>query len=101
MCLLADSYITLGVHVQQWLCSCRVCVCVSVKSHLTSGASVRPENAAMYSAGNEGKNIVVISMKPMHFRDQVLPPLEGHTYGWPFPAKNMHVHCTYASSKVQ
>ena len=31
--------------------SCRVCV--SVKSHLTSGASVRPENAVTYSAGNE------------------------------------------------
>ena len=32
-----------------------VCVCVSVKSHLTYGASVRPENAVMYSAGNEGQ----------------------------------------------
>ena len=31
-----------------------VCVCVSVKSHLTYGASVRPENAVTYSAGNEG-----------------------------------------------
>ena len=29
-------------------------VCVS---HLTYGASVRPENAATYSAGNEGQNI--------------------------------------------
>ena len=34
-----------------------VCVCVSVKSHLTYGASVRPENAAIYSAGNEGQKI--------------------------------------------
>ena len=32
-------------------------VCVSVKSHLTYGASVRPENAVMYSAGNEGQKI--------------------------------------------
>ena len=32
-------------------------VCVSVKSHLTYGASVRPENAVTYSAGNEGQNI--------------------------------------------
>ena len=31
-----------------------VCVCLSVKSHLTSGASVRPENAVRHSAGNEG-----------------------------------------------
>ena len=40
------------------LCVC-VCVsvCLSVKSHLTYGASVRPENAVMYSAGNEGQNI--------------------------------------------
>ena len=40
-------------------CSCRVCVCVclSVKSHLTSGASVRPENAVTYSAGDEGQKI--------------------------------------------
>ena len=31
-----------------------VCVCVSVQ-HLTSGASVRPENAVTYSACNEGE----------------------------------------------
>ena len=34
-----------------------VCVSVSVKSHLTYGASVRPENAVTYSAGNEGQKI--------------------------------------------
>ena len=34
-----------------------VCVYVSVKSHLTYGASVRPENAITYSAGNEGQKI--------------------------------------------
>ena len=28
---------------------------MSVKSHLTYGASVRPENAVTYSAGNEGQ----------------------------------------------
>ena len=33
-----------------------LCVCVSVKSHLTSGASVRPENTVTYSAGNESQN---------------------------------------------
>ena len=32
-------------------------MCLSVKSHLTYGASVRPENAVTYSAGNEGQNI--------------------------------------------
>ena len=38
------------------LCVC-VCVCLSVKSHLTSGASVRPENPVTYSAGNGGPKI--------------------------------------------
>ena len=33
-----------------------VCVCVCLQ-HLTYGASVRPENAVTYSAGNEGQNI--------------------------------------------
>ena len=32
-----------------------VCVCLSVKSHLTSAASVRPENIVTYSAGNGGR----------------------------------------------
>ena len=34
-----------------------VSVCLSVKSRLTYGASVRPENAVTYSAGNEGQKI--------------------------------------------
>ena len=43
-------------------CAARVAVvgfvCVSVfKSHLTYGASVRPENAVTYSVGNEGQNV--------------------------------------------
>ena len=37
-----------------WVC---MSVCLSVKSHLTYGASVRPENVVTYSAGNEGKNV--------------------------------------------
>ena len=35
----------------------RVCLCLSVKSHLTSGAFVRPENTVTYSAGNGGQKI--------------------------------------------
>ena len=42
-------------------CAARVTVvgsvCLSVKSHLTYGGSVRPETAVTYSAGNEGQNI--------------------------------------------
>ena len=35
-----------------------LCVCLSVcLSHLTYGASVRPENAVTYPAGNEGKKV--------------------------------------------
>ena len=43
-------------------------VCVSVKSHLTYGASVRPENAVTYSAGNEGQKIcgVFSENAPLH-----------------------------------
>ena len=61
--------------------SCRVCVsvCLSVKSHLTSGASVHPENGVMYSVGNEGQKYVAFSLKPMSFRDRALPPFDGHT----------------------
>ena len=57
--------------VQRWLslinprraCAARVTVAgsvrlsVSVKSHLTSGVSAHPENAVMYSVGNEGQKI--------------------------------------------
>ena len=34
-----------------WSCVC-VSVCLSVKSHLTSGVSVRPQNTVVYSVGN-------------------------------------------------
>ena len=34
-----------------------LCVCLSVKSHLTLEASLCPENAVMYSAGNEGQKV--------------------------------------------
>ena len=61
---MALSLLTLGVQVQEgycsWVCGC-VCVCLSVclsvKSHLTSGASVRPENTVTYSVDNGGQNL--------------------------------------------
>ena len=37
-----------------WVC---VSVCVCVWSHLTYGASIRPENAVTYLEGNEGQKI--------------------------------------------
>ena len=50
-------------------CSCAcVCVCVSVKSHLTSGASVRPENSVTYSAGNGGQKICGVFSETTPFK---------------------------------
>ena len=46
--------LTLGAHAQRGLLFLCLCVCLSVKSHLTYGASVSPENAVRYSAA---KNI--------------------------------------------
>ena len=49
------------------VCVC-VSVCLSVKSHLTSGASVRPENTVTYPAGNGGQKFVGFSLKPLRSR---------------------------------
>ena len=73
------------------VCVC-VCVCLSVKSHLTYGASVRPENAVTYSAGNEGQNICGVFSETAPFRDPALPPLYGHAYSQPF--FNTYFSCT-------
>ena len=48
------------------VCVCvSVClsVCLSIKSHLTSGVSVRPENTVTYSAGNGGQTIYGVFFK--------------------------------------
>ena len=51
------------------MCVC-VClsVCLSVKSHLTSGASVHPENTVAYSAGNGGKKICGLFFETTPFK---------------------------------
>ena len=58
---LGYSVFCYGIINPRRACAARVTVvgsvCLSVKSHLTYGASVRPENAVTYSAGNEGQNI--------------------------------------------
>ena len=48
-----------------WVC---LCVCLSVKSNLTSGASVRPENTVTYSVGNEGQKICVVFSETAPFK---------------------------------
>ena len=61
-----------------------LCVCLSVKSHFTYGASVRPENAVTYSAGNEGQNICgVFSVNAPLLRSSGVA-IVFHTFRWPF-----------------
>ena len=55
-----------------------------VKSHLTSGASVRRENAAIYSAGNEGQKMCGIFSETAPLQRSSAPSFDGHTSGRPF-----------------
>ena len=59
------------------LCVC-VCVCVYVKSHLASGASVRPEIAVTDSAGNGGQKFVGFSLKPLCSRVTAIRAFYGY-----------------------
>ena len=69
-------------------CTARVTVvgsvCLSVKSHLTSGASVRPENAVTYSAG---KNICGFFSETASLQRSSTPYIETHTYIFPRKAR--------------
>ena len=68
-------------------------VCVSVKSHLTYGASVRPENAVTYSAGNEGQKIcgVFSETAPLQ-RSSTLSVVRPCVQLAIFPAESTHAH---------
>ena len=78
--------LTLGAHAQRGLWS----VCLCVRSHLTYGASVRPENAITYSAGNEGQNIcgVFSETAPLQTPSVVRPYVQSAI----FPAESTHAH---------
>ena len=65
-------------------------VCVSVKSHLTSGASVPPENTVLN--GQVGQKLVGFSQKLLHCRDPALPPLKAIRTVSHFPTKGAHAH---------
>ena len=56
-----------------------VCVCASVKSHLTLEASLRPENAVTYllSRQRRSKKIVAFSLKLSRSRATALAALYG------------------------
>ena len=49
-----------------------------LKSHLASGASVRPENTLKYSVRNLGRNFVGFSLKLFCSRATTLPALYGY-----------------------
>ena len=71
-----------------------VCVCVSVKSHLTSGASVCPENPVTYSAGNRGHKICGVFSETAPLQRSSTPPLNTiRTVGY-FPAEGAHAYLT-------
>ena len=61
-----------------------VCVCLSVKSHLTYGASVRPENAVTYSEGNEGQKICGVFSEDAPLLRSSCVAVVFHTFRWPF-----------------
>ena len=61
-----------------------VCVCLSVKSHLTYGASVRPENAVTYSTGNEGQKICSVFSEDAPLLRSSGIAVVFHTFRWPF-----------------
>ena len=68
-------------------------VCLSVKSHLTYGASVRPENAVTYSAGNEGQTFCGVfsetdALQRSHTPSVVRPCVQSAI----FPAESTHAH---------
>ena len=60
---------------------------VSVKSHLTSGAPVRPENTATYSAGNRGQNICGVFSETTPLQRSSTAPLKARCIVGHFPAE--------------
>ena len=74
---------------------------MSVKSHLTSGASVRRENSATYSVGNKGQKIHGIFSETASLPRLSTPSLERpYIRSAIFPVDNMHVHCAYERRSV-
>ena len=78
---IAGNELTLGAHVQEGNCSCSFCLslCLSIKLHLTSEVSVRPENTITYSAGNGDKTAPL--------RRSGTPSVKSHMYSRPFSCR--------------
>ena len=77
VCMRSESYCS-------WVC---VCVCVSVNSHLTSGASVRPENTVTYSAGNRGQKTFGFFSETAPFQRSSTAPLKAYVWSGIFLRK--------------
>ena len=71
---------------------CGWSVCQSVKSHLTSGASVRPKNTVTYSAGNVGQKICGVFSETAPLRRSSTPLLKAIRSVDHFPAESAHAH---------
>ena len=69
-----------------------VCVCLSVKSHVTSGGSVHPENTVTYLAGNWGQNICGVFSETVLLQRSSTAPLKAICTVSHFPAESAHVH---------
>ena len=81
-----SHWATMGRINPRHICAARVMVvtvsvCLSIKSHLTSGASVRYENTAMYSAGNKGQKICDVFSETGPLKRSSAPSLNSHTSG--------------------
>ena len=67
-----------------------VSVCQSVKSHLTSGASVHPENTVTYSAGNGGQKICGVFSETTLLQRSSTAPLKNICTVGHLPAESAH-----------
>ena len=67
-----------------------VFVRLSVKSYLTSGASVRPENTVTYSAGNGGQKICSVFSETAPLQRSSTAPLKAIRTVGHFPAESAH-----------
>ena len=76
-----------------------VCVCVSVRSHLTSGASVRPENPVTYSADNGGQIICWVFSETAWLQRSSTPPLKALRTVGHFPVESAHAYLTTRTCK--
>ena len=81
----AQYLLTLGTHAQATVVgSACLSVCLSVKSHLAYGASVRPENTVTYSVDKEGQKFCGAFSETTLLPRSSIPSIESHTYSRPF-----------------